>query len=175
VTHPVVVPVPVLDEDGDEDTLPPPQPPAVLPPPVSSPPLSPQLPPVIHRVPTPPPIAPLTPPSPPLALRRQPQNIRPPREWWTVRKPAPLVHNSEDSGDELDLIDADFVDVQLAGAISFADPRTFKLAMKSPEAAKWQDTCNEEIEALNSNRTSQDEFSKLKGMQMDLLSTEKQD
>jgi hypothetical protein len=28
------------------------------------------------------------------------------------------------------------VDVQFAGATSFADPRTFKLAMKSPEAAK---------------------------------------
>jgi hypothetical protein len=145
-----------LDEDGDEDnhpTLPPPPPPAVPPPPVASPPPSPQLPPVIHRVPTPPPIAPLAPPSPPLALRHQPQNVRPPGEWWTVRKPAPLVDDSEDSDDELDLIDADFVDVQLAGATSFADPRTFKLAMKSPEAAKWQDACNEEIMALNSNRT----------------------
>jgi hypothetical protein len=112
-----------LDEDGDEDnhpTVPPPQPPAVPPPPpVASPPPSPQLPPVIHRVPTPPPIAPLAPPSPPLALRHQPRNIRPPGEWWTVRKPAPL---DEDSDDELDLIDADFVDVQLAGATSFADP-----------------------------------------------------
>jgi hypothetical protein len=152
MTQPVVVPVPVLDEDGDEDnhpTLPPPQPPAIPPPPVASPPPSPRLPPVIHRVPTPPPIAPLAPPSPLLALRRQPQNIRPPGEWWTIRKPAPLVHDNEDSDDELDLIDADFVDVQFAGATSFADPKTFKLAMKLPEAAKWQDAFNEEIMALN--------------------------
>jgi hypothetical protein len=41
------------------------------------------------------------------------------------------------------------VDVEFAGTTSFADPCTFKLAMKSPEAAKWQDACNEEIMALN--------------------------
>ena len=149
--------VPVLEEeDGDGEVHPIAAPHVAMPPapqpPHMSPPPSPQMPPVIHRVPTPPPLAPAVPASPPLALRRPQRNTRPPGEWWTVRKPTPQIGDS-DSDDELDVIDADFVDVQFAGATGYADPRSFKIAMKTPEATKWQDACNEEIIALNSNRT----------------------
>ncbi|GBE78927.1 predicted protein [Sparassis crispa] len=155
-----VAPVPGQDLGGDGAHVPnpipgpvaseadPPAPPAPPAPehPVTPPPPDPS---EHHRVPTPPPFEPID--HRPIAQRRVPRNIRP---TWKMRTSPPPMQDAE-SEDELDVIDADadFVEVQFAGLSAGADPRTYKQAMGSPDADKWQQAANEEIMSLMANNT----------------------
>jgi hypothetical protein len=59
-----------------------------------------------------------------------------------------------DSDEEANFaLDADFEPVEFAGTVSGSDPRTYKVAMRSPDAPEWSKACKDEIFALESNNT----------------------
>ncbi|KAF7785142.1 hypothetical protein Agabi119p4_1307 [Agaricus bisporus var. burnettii] len=59
-----------------------------------------------------------------------------------------------DSDDEAALLaDSEYCEVEFAGAVSGADPRSYRLAMKSPDYDCWTEACNTEIFNLEANGT----------------------
>jgi hypothetical protein len=66
----------------------------------------------------------------------------------------PELHPDDDDDDEAALaVDSDYLDVQFAGAVSTADPRTYRLAMQSPDSDRWVEACNTEMFNLEANGT----------------------
>ncbi|EKM73776.1 hypothetical protein AGABI1DRAFT_134112 [Agaricus bisporus var. burnettii JB137-S8] len=62
---------------------------------------------------------------------------KPPGQWWKLKQPD-LAGNDSDSDDEAALLaDSEFCEVEFAGAVSGADPRSYRLAMKSPDSDCW--------------------------------------
>ncbi|KAF7762616.1 hypothetical protein Agabi119p4_9209 [Agaricus bisporus var. burnettii] len=107
---------------------------------------------VLTRLPVTPPTAgaPLEPPHVP---RRTGRVRKPPGQWWKLKQPD-LAGNDSDSDDEAALLaDSEFCEVEFAGAVSGADPRSYRLAMKSPDSDCWTEACNTEIFNLEANGT----------------------
>ncbi|EKM74519.1 hypothetical protein AGABI1DRAFT_133159 [Agaricus bisporus var. burnettii JB137-S8] len=112
--------------------------------------IPPFIPPVIPPV-TPPQIhapLPVTPPTAGAPL--EPPHV--PRRTGRVRKPP--AGNDSDSDDKAALLaDSEFCEVKFAGAVSGADPQSYRLAMKSPDSDCWTEACNTEIFNLEANGT----------------------
>ncbi|EKM73322.1 hypothetical protein AGABI1DRAFT_135055 [Agaricus bisporus var. burnettii JB137-S8] len=65
-----------------------------------------------------------------------------PRRTGRVRKPPDLAGNDSDSDDEAALLaDSEYCEVEFAGAVLGADPRSYRLAMKSPDSDCWAEAC----------------------------------
>ncbi|KAF7763798.1 hypothetical protein Agabi119p4_8335 [Agaricus bisporus var. burnettii] len=164
--------LPPLQDEGGDNHFPParpktPTPSASVPPeekpvlPLPLPVIPPFIPPVIPPV-TPPQIhapLPVTPPTagaplePPHVPRRTGRVRKPPGQWWKLKQPD-LAGNDSDSDDEAALLaDSEFCEVEFAGAVSGADPRSYRLAMKSPDSDCWTEACNTEIFNLEANGT----------------------
>ena len=67
----------------------------------------------------------------PIAQRRSKRNVKPPGEWWKVRKPTPAISDSDFEEDD---------DMQEAFVCSTPDPQTYKEASHSEYAGQWN-TC----------------------------------
>ncbi|KAJ3551307.1 hypothetical protein NP233_g13104 [Leucocoprinus birnbaumii] len=80
------------------------------------------------------------PPSPP-HIRRGDRIRKVPGEWWKVK------HNAKMA------VADDFQEVEFAGSVSGPDPRTYKAAMKAPDAEKWKEACDTEVMNLIANGT----------------------
>jgi hypothetical protein len=163
----------VPDEGGERNlrSIPPPLETAPISPIVSSVPLPPvPLPPVAPAPPTPPAHAPAPPappmdaphapsPSPPppaspVAPRRSARPRKAPGEWWKVRQPTPAIPDSdEDEESAFCVLDEGFLEVEFAGNVSGGDPRSYSLAMSSPDAQDWKAACDHEMMTLISNGT----------------------
>ncbi|KAF7768485.1 hypothetical protein Agabi119p4_7728 [Agaricus bisporus var. burnettii] len=164
--------LPPLQDEGGDNHFPParpktPTPSASVPPeekpvlPLPLPVIPPFIPPVIPPV-TPPQIhapLPVTPPTagaplePPHVPRRTGRVRKPPGQWWKLKQPD-LAGNDSDSEDEAALLaDSEFCEVEFAGAVSGADPGSYRLAMKSPDSDCWTEACNTEIFNLEANGT----------------------
>jgi hypothetical protein len=156
---------PLLDEGGSISPLParsePPCPSSPAVPLVEEPPLP--APPPPSPV-TPPPQAPIplpvTPPtagvpsSPPRVPRRTGRIRKAPGDWWKLKQPNLAARDPDADDDEAALYaDTDFCEVEFAGAVSTTDPRTYRLAMQSPDREHWTDACNTEVFNLEANRT----------------------
>ena len=109
--------------------------------------------------PQPPSPSPPPPPSPPPVVRRSGRIRNPPGEWWKIRHPTPAIESSSDEADsdapqrESD-DDGDDENGEVAAVAGvFHEPNTYKQAMKSPDAALWQEAAQEEINSLISNGT----------------------
>ena len=106
-----------------------------------------------------PPVPEVSPPStPPLAVRRPRRHVQPPGQWWRVRHPTPVIESEsfDFNSEESDLQESNSEDenVEVAAvAGGFYEPNTYKQAMKSPDAALWQEAAEEEINSLNANGT----------------------
>ena len=78
--------------------------------------------------------------------------MRPPGEWWKVKKPTPAISDSDDSEDHDDHEDNkdDDEHVQAAGEV---EPLTYTQAVKGPDASKWNEAMLEEYNAHLANDT----------------------
>src|SRR5262249_52816963 len=124
-------------------------PPAASENPIPAPPATPP------QIPAPLPVTPPTagvPAEPPRVPRRPGRIRKAPGQWWKVKQPN-LPLGDEDDDQAALLVDSDYCEVEFAGAVSTADPRTYRLAMQSPERDNWQDACNTEMFNLEANRT----------------------
>ncbi|KAF7761819.1 hypothetical protein Agabi119p4_9811 [Agaricus bisporus var. burnettii] len=161
--------LPPLQDEGGDNHFPPARPktptPSASVPPEEKPFLPllplPLIPPVIPPV-TPPQIhapLPVTPPTagaplePPHVPRRTGRVRKPPGQWWKLKQPD-LAGNDSDSDDEAALLaDSEFCEVEFAGAVSGADTRSYRLAIRSPDSDCWTEACNTEIFNLEANGT----------------------
>src|ERR1700727_1083384 len=81
----------------------------------------------------------------PIALRKQPRNRRPPGEWWKIRKPTPLIPDSDDddsNGEE-----------EEASVVNHFEPNTYADAIKGPHSRQWKEAMGSEMSAHLENGT----------------------
>jgi hypothetical protein len=107
------------------------------------------LPPAIDPAPSPDPDPNIRPPTPPLALRREPRERRPPGEWWKVNRPA-SVQDAPSDDDELNIQDQNLESADLAIG---AEPRTYSQALNCPDSTKWDKAIHEEYNMHLENGT----------------------
>ena len=87
----------------------------------------------------------------PIAARRTPRNVGPPGEWYKVKPREIVVPESDDEED-------DDEDDELAARVHLGDdtqpdPRTLAEALARPDAKKWREAADDEIEAHVLNGT----------------------
>ncbi|KAF9455558.1 hypothetical protein BDZ94DRAFT_1140590, partial [Collybia nuda] len=91
-------------------------------------------------------------------LRRSSRPTKPPGSWWVVPRDSPAIPENSDEEANFTFGDIDedgYQDIHFAGAATGPDPdpRTWKLAMKSGNADKWQAAADVEIDTLVNNQT----------------------
>jgi transposase InsO family protein len=80
----------------------------------------------------------------PIALRKGVRNRQPPKDWWAVREPTPIISDSDDEEE---------AGVEEVNAAINSEPQSYAEAMKTPEAEQWRQAALEEINAHMENQT----------------------
>ena len=80
--------------------------------------------------------------QPPLPPRRSSCNPAPRRAYWLPGKPHLNPHNEQNDANHTD---AEFQPVEFVNSMSGPDPRNYKSAMNAPDADRWREACNRDL------------------------------